>query len=84
MAAFTKMITTIDSHTAGEPTRLITGGLPPIQGRSMTEKLAYVSRNLAWVPGLLMLEPRGHRDMFGAVLVPPTDPPRTYWPDLPG
>jgi proline racemase len=74
MAAFTKMITTVDSHTAGEPTRLITGGLPPIPGRSMAEKLAYASRNLAWVPGLLMLEPRGHRGMFGAALVPPADP----------
>jgi proline racemase len=74
MAAFGNMITTIDSHTAGEPTRLITGGLPPIPGHTMAEKLAYASRNLARVLGLLMLEPRGHRDMFGAVLVPPVDP----------
>ena len=74
MARFTQTIATIDSHTAGECTRLVTQGLPPIEGATMAEKLAFAGRHLAWAPGLLMLEPRGHRDMFGAVLVPPCDP----------
>jgi len=73
MAHLLKLITTIDSHTAGESTRLVTSGLPPLQGKSMAEKLADAEARLAWAPGLLMLEPRGHRDMFGAVLVPPCD-----------
>jgi proline racemase len=36
----------------------------------MTEKLAYAEKHFAWVPGLLLLEPRGHKDLFGAILVP--------------
>jgi proline racemase len=68
------MISTIDSHTAGEGTRLITGGLPFIPGQTMADKLAYAEENLAWAPGLLLLEPRGHKDLFGAILVPPCSP----------
>jgi proline racemase len=40
----------------------------------MAGKLAYAAQHLPWVPGLVMLEPRGHRDMFGAVLVQPCNP----------
>lgn len=40
----------------------------------MAEKLAYAEEHLSWVPGLLLLEPRGHKDMFGAILVPPCSP----------
>jgi proline racemase len=74
MAHFTRLITTIDSHTAGECTRLVTSGLPLIPGETMAEKLAYVEENLPWVPGFLLLEPRGHKDMFGAILTPPCSP----------
>ncbi|MBU1879918.1 MAG: proline racemase family protein [Chloroflexi bacterium] len=74
MARLDKLITTVDSHTAGECTRLVTSGLPPIPGRTMGEKLAHAKSRLAWVPGFLLLEPRGHQDMFGAMLVPPCDP----------
>jgi proline racemase len=68
---FLKNISTIDSHTAGEGTRLVMSGLPLIPGQTMTEKLAYAKEHLSWVPGLLLLEPRGHKDLFGAILVPP-------------
>ncbi len=74
MAKFSKFITTIDSHTAGEGTRLVTHGLPPIAGRTMAQKLAYAEKHLPWAPGLLLLEPRGHKDLFGAVLVEPCSP----------
>jgi len=74
MARFSKYISTIDSHTAGECTRLVMSGLPPITGQTMAEKLAYAEEHLSWVPGLLLLEPRGHKDMFGAILVPPCSP----------
>ena len=40
----------------------------------MAEKLAYAEQHLSWVPGLLLLEPRGHKDLFGAILVPPCSP----------
>jgi proline racemase len=71
MVDFSRMITTIDSHTAGEGTRLVTGGLPPVPGATMGEKMAWADAHLAWAPGLLLNEPRGHRDLFGAALVPP-------------
>jgi len=74
MARLLKYISTIDSHTAGEGTRLVMSGLPPIPGQTMAEKLAYAEEHLSWVPGLLLLEPRGHKDLFGAILVPPCSP----------
>jgi len=68
------MITTVDSHTAGECTRLVTSGLPPLRGGTMAEKLVFAEEQLSWVPGFLLLEPRGHKDMFGAILTPPCSP----------
>ncbi|MGD2146245.1 MAG: proline racemase family protein [Anaerolineae bacterium] len=74
MAAFSRVISTIDSHTAGECTRLVTSGLQPLRGGTMSEKLAYAQRHLSWLPGFLLLEPRGHKDMFGAILTAPCWP----------
>ena len=74
MVRTSKYISTIDSHTAGEGTRLVMSGLPPIPGKTMAEKLAYAAEHLFWVPGLLLSEPRGHKDLFGAILVPPCSP----------
>ena len=66
-----KVIVAIDSHTEGEPTRIIIGGLPNIPGKTMAEKKEYFEKNLDFIRTALMLEPRGHRDMFGAVITPP-------------
>jgi proline racemase len=66
-----KIIWTVDSHTAGEGTRLITQGLPPLRGKTMAEKLAYAEQHIPWVPGALLLEPRGHKDLYGAILTEP-------------
>jgi proline racemase len=74
MADCAKVISTIDSHTAGECTRLVTSGLPPLRGATMAEKLAYAEERLPWAPCFLLLEPRGHKDMFGAILTPPCSP----------
>ena len=68
---FEHFITAIDSHTAGEPTRIVTGGLPPIPGESMAEKKNVLREKLDYVRTALIQEPRGYRDMFGAILVPP-------------
>jgi proline racemase/trans-L-3-hydroxyproline dehydratase len=67
-----RIITTVDSHTAGEPTRVITGGLPHIPGNTMAEKMEYFRANLDFIRTTIIHEPRGHRDMIGAVLLPPT------------
>ncbi len=62
-------------HTGGEPVRIVTGGYPPIPKGTILEKRAWVRDNLDHLRKLLMFEPRGHYDMYGALLVEP---------DLPG
>src|SRR5579864_7316762 len=65
---------TIDAHAAGEPLRLIVGGFPTPQGQTMLEKRAWVKRHADHLRRALMLEPRGHADMYGAVLTEPVAP----------
>lgn len=69
-----QMFSAIDSHTAGEPARIIINGLPEIPGHSMAEKKQYLHDHLDILRTSLMHEPRGHNDMFGAYLLPPTKP----------
>lgn len=69
-----RMITTIDTHTAGEPTRVVTGGIPHIPGASMQEKKEWMKEHEDDLRKMLMWEPRGHRDMFGAILTSPVSP----------
>lgn len=64
-------ITTIDSHTAGEPFRVITGGLPELPGRTILERRRYAKEHLDHIRRALMWEPRGHRDMYGCMITPP-------------
>lgn len=66
------VIQVVDSHTAGDPLRLIIGGIPAIRGASIKEKIAYLIRKQPYLLKATMWEPRGHRDMFGAVLLEPT------------
>jgi proline racemase len=72
MARFTQIISTVDTHTAGGPTRIVLSGLPPIVGTTMAAKQRYMMEHLDRFRTLLMQEPRGHREMVGAVLTPPT------------
>lgn len=66
-----RSITTIDAHAAGEPLRIITGGLPPLVGNTILERRRYMQQHLDEIRKALMWEPRGHRDMYGAVLTEP-------------
>ena len=68
------MIQTIDTHTAGNPTRNVVAGCPAIQGTTMQEKMAYAKEHLGWLISTLMLEPRGHSNMSGTIWVPPCNP----------
>ncbi len=61
----------IDSHTMGEPTRIIYEGFPELIGNTMMERKEYLEKNYDHYRKALMLEPRGHRDMFGALLTAP-------------
>jgi len=66
-------ITTIDMHTGGEPLRVIVDGLPPIEGRNVLEKRRYFREHHDHVRTGLMWEPRGHADMYGAVITSSED-----------
>ena len=62
----------VDSHTEGMPTRVITGGVGALPGKSMFERRQWFVENSDEVRQLLMNEPRGHSAMSGAILQPPT------------
>lgn len=62
---------TIDSHTVGEATRIIYDGFPKLPGETMMEKKKYLEEHYDCFRTALILEPRGHRDMFGALLTEP-------------
>ncbi len=66
-------IATIDMHTGGEPLRVITAGLPPIEGRTVLEKRRFFRDHYDHLRTGLMWEPRGHADMYGAVVTPSVD-----------
>ena len=68
------VVKTIDAHAAGEPLRLVVEGLPRPGGKTMLEKREWVRRHVDHLRRALMLEPRGHTDMYGALLTEPVSP----------
>ncbi len=66
-------ITTLDYHTGGEPFRIVTGGVPELEGRTVLERRRWAMANVDDVRHLLIDEPRGHADMYGAFVTPPND-----------
>ena len=64
-------ISTIEMHTGGEPLRIFVDGLPEIKGDSILDKRRYFKENLDFIRTATMWEPRGHADMYGAVLTEP-------------
>lgn len=66
-----KVYTTIDAHVAGEPLRIITGGVPEIKGETQLERRAYCMEHLDHLREVLMYEPRGHHGMYGCIITPP-------------
>jgi proline racemase len=67
------IVTAIDYHTAGEPFRIVTGGVAPIPGRTMLDKRRYAAEHLDRVRQLVVHEPRGHADMYGCFVTDPVD-----------
>src|SRR4051794_26441723 len=66
------LVTTVDYHPAGEPFRIVTGGIGPIPGATILEKRRYARERLDRVRALLVNEPRGHADMYGCFVTEPT------------
>jgi proline racemase len=66
-------IRTVDYHTAGEPFRIVTGGVDGLRGATILDKRRDALERLDHVRRLLVHEPRGHADMYGCHLVEPND-----------
>lgn len=64
----------VDTHCAGLPVRIITGGVAPMPGDTMEERRQWFIQNSDEVRTVLMHEPRGHDAQSGAILQPPTRP----------
>lgn len=64
----------IYTHTEGEPLCIIHSGIPYPVGSTIVEKRQFLKENYDWVRKALMREPRGHKDMFGVFLTPPSSP----------
>ncbi|MCX7828103.1 MAG: proline racemase family protein [Thermanaerothrix sp.] len=66
-----RLLTVLDTHTGGEPTRIVLSGGPILKGKSMVDRWEEFRSRHDDLREFLMREPRGHGDMFGALLTPP-------------
>jgi 4-hydroxyproline epimerase len=64
----------VDSHTAGEPTRLVIAGFPELPAKSVAERLAIYREQYDSFRSAIVNEPRGSDVLVGALLVEPADP----------
>ncbi|KAF3702828.1 Trans-L-3-hydroxyproline dehydratase [Channa argus] len=62
-------LSVVDMHTGGEPLRIIRSGYPQVKGDSVLSRRRYVQEHLDHLRRVLMFEPRGHYDMYGALIV---------------
>jgi len=67
------VVETVDYHTGGEPFRIVTAGVPPLEGATVLDRRRWAAAHLDDVRHLLIDEPRGHADMYGAFVTPPND-----------
>ena len=67
-------IRVIDSHTGGEPTRVVISGSPEPQGETMAQKREFFRDEMDWLRTAAVCEPRGHDAMVGALICEPIDP----------
>jgi trans-L-3-hydroxyproline dehydratase len=72
------MLTAIDAHAGGEPLRLITSGVPRLRGTTILDRRQEMLEQHDDLRRFLMFEPRGHNDMYGAILTPPVTAEADY------
>ncbi|NNM29064.1 MAG: hydroxyproline-2-epimerase, partial [Akkermansiaceae bacterium] len=70
----TRKLEVIDSHTEGEPTRVVVEGVPDLGGGSLQELRGRLEGDHDWLRSACVNEPRGHEAMVGAVLCEPVEP----------
>ena len=66
-------VSTVDYHTAGEPFRIVTGGVEPLEGATILDKRRFAAEHRDDVRKLLIHEPRGHADMYGCFVAEAND-----------
>lgn len=71
---FEAAFTVVDSHTVGEFTRIVLSGFPELEGDTMMDRKNFLVNHCDDYRTALMLEPRGHHDMFGAIITEPVSP----------
>ncbi len=71
---FDQIVSTIDAHAGGEPLRIITSRLPPLRGDTILARRQEMVAHHDALRRMLLWEPRGHADMYGAVLTSPVTP----------
>jgi len=69
-----RRVSVIDAHAAGEPLRVVTAGVDRIPGETIVAKRAWAREHLDDLRRGLMFEPRGHADMYGAIVTEPVTP----------
>lgn len=68
----------VDAHTTGTPIRVITGGIPPLKGDSINEKMLYMEKHHDWLRACIACPPRAPQSLVCGVLVPPCHPEADY------
>jgi trans-L-3-hydroxyproline dehydratase len=68
------ILSTVEMHTGGEPTRIVVDGWPRFEGHTLLEKRREAKDRFDRLRRGLMREPRGHDGMYGALLVEPDHP----------
>lgn len=63
-------ICTLDTHTGGEPLRIVLSGLPEIKGNTILERRNYMREQHDYIRQALIFEPRGHADQYAAIIMP--------------
>ena len=74
LSGWPRRVEVIDSHTEGEPTRVVIEGWPQPEGRTMAERRGFLLREQDRLRQAVVCEPRGHDAMVGALLTPPVEP----------
>lgn len=68
----------VESHICSAPMRFITNGLPPLKGRTMSDKMIYMREHYDWIRKRTWNEAGGKRALCGGFLVPPCNPEANF------
>ena len=63
------IIFVVDTHTEGEPTRIILSGFPKLEGNTLSEKRRFMQEKFDHLRTAILFEPRGHNNQYGALIL---------------